>query len=77
MGFGLESLRATQSGADASDGDGQGWAAVPQWLECETVLGLGGGPKGEQRKRYREHVENALREGLTPGSTGLDRKSVV
>ena len=41
-----------------------GWTAAPDWLECETVLGLGGGPKGEQRRRYREHVETALREGL-------------
>jgi hypothetical protein len=33
-------------------------------LECETVLGLGGGSKAEQRRRYREYVERAVREGL-------------
>ena len=36
----------------------------PEWLECETILGLGGGAKGEQRRRYRDYVEMAAREGL-------------
>ena len=31
---------------------------------CEAVLGLGGGPKVEQRRHYREAVENAVRESL-------------
>jgi hypothetical protein len=33
-------------------------------LECQTVLGLGGGAKAEQRRRYRDYVETAVREGL-------------
>ena len=32
--------------------------------ECQTVLGLGGGAKAEQRRRYRDYVERAVREGL-------------
>jgi putative transposase len=41
-----------------------GLESAPAWLECDTVLGLGGGPKKEQRRRYREYVEKAVREGL-------------
>ncbi len=41
-----------------------GWTPAPGWLECEAVLGLGGGRKEEQRRRYREYVEKAVREGL-------------
>ena len=41
-----------------------GLGPVPEWLECRTVLGLGGGRKAEQRRRYREYVEEAMREGL-------------
>ena len=36
----------------------------PEWLTCQSVLDLGGGRKEEQRSRYREYVESALREGL-------------
>ena len=36
----------------------------PEWLECESVLALGGGPKKEQRRKYRQYVEQAVREGL-------------
>jgi len=40
-----------------------GLAPVPKWVECETVRSLGGGPKRERTRRYREYVETALREG--------------
>jgi hypothetical protein len=33
-------------------------------LECQTVLAMGGGRKAEQRRRYREFVQEAVREGL-------------
>lgn len=41
-----------------------GLGKQPEWLECDTVLGLGGGKKAEQRRVYREYVEGAVREGL-------------
>ena len=41
-----------------------GLGRVPEWLESQTVLGLGGGVKGKQRRRYRAYVEAAVREGL-------------
>jgi putative transposase len=41
-----------------------GLAKAPGWLECRSVLKLGGGTKGEERKSYREYVEGAVREGL-------------
>lgn len=41
-----------------------GLGKQPDWLECETVLSLGGGRKREQRQAYREYVEAAVREGL-------------
>jgi len=41
-----------------------GLAKVPGWLECRSVLKLGGGSQGEERRRYREYVEAAVREGL-------------
>jgi hypothetical protein len=41
-----------------------GVGSAPEWLECQTVLGLGGGAKAERRRRYREYVERAVREGL-------------
>jgi putative transposase len=41
-----------------------GLGRVPEWLECQTVLGLGGGAKGERGQRYRAYVETAVREGL-------------
>ena len=36
----------------------------PAWLECESVLELGGGKQCEQRRRYCEYVEVAVREGV-------------
>jgi REP element-mobilizing transposase RayT len=41
-----------------------GLAARPAWLECETILKLGGGKAAEQRANYRRYVEAAVREGL-------------
>ncbi|MBI4659898.1 MAG: transposase [Verrucomicrobia bacterium] len=41
-----------------------GIAAKPPWLECDEILGQEGGSKADQRRRYREYVEAAAREGL-------------
>jgi putative transposase len=41
-----------------------GLARAPEWLECQTVLELGGGGKGKRSGRYRDYVERAVREGL-------------
>lgn len=41
-----------------------GLEPAPEWLECQTVLGLGGGAGAEPRRQYREYVERAVREGL-------------
>jgi REP element-mobilizing transposase RayT len=41
-----------------------GLAKVPGWLECRTVLKMGGGRKGEEARNYRQYVEGAIREGL-------------
>jgi REP element-mobilizing transposase RayT len=42
-----------------------GLAKGPPWLRMETVLRLGGGPKGQgQREAYRNYVESAVRQGL-------------
>jgi len=54
-----------------------GWAVVPKWLECQTVLGLGGGLKSERGKRYRDYVEQALREGLERSPWESLREQVV
>lgn len=35
----------------------------PAWLDCEAILELGGGQKGERGRNYREYVEAAVREG--------------
>lgn len=41
-----------------------GLERMPEWLECQTVLGLSGGAGAEQRRWYRDYVETAAREGL-------------
>jgi hypothetical protein len=41
-----------------------GETSVPAWLECDKVLGLDGGARAEQRRRYRKYVEDVVREGL-------------
>jgi REP element-mobilizing transposase RayT len=41
-----------------------GLALAPAWLGCRRVLELGGGRQGEARRRYRDYVEAAVREGL-------------
>jgi putative transposase len=41
-----------------------GLVRAPEWLECQTVLELGGGAKAERGRRYRDYVETAVREGL-------------
>lgn len=54
-----------------------GRVQAPEWLECETVLGMGGGRKAEQRRRYREYVERAVREGLRESPWESVREQVV
>jgi len=54
-----------------------GLAAVPEWLECGTVLELGGGRKGGERRHYREYVEGALREGVSQSPWEELREQVV
>ena len=54
-----------------------GLGKVPSWLEGQTVLGLGGGAKAEQRRRYREYVESAVREGLEESPWEAVREQVV
>ena len=54
-----------------------GLERAPQWLECQSVLGLGGGVRAQQRRRYREYVEMALREGLEKSPWESVREQVV
>jgi len=54
-----------------------GLVAAPRWLECATVLGLGGGSKGKQRRRYAEYVRRAVREGLPESPWESVREQVV
>jgi REP element-mobilizing transposase RayT len=39
-------------------------ARRPAWLECATVLEMGGGKAAQRVANYRRYVENQLREGL-------------
>jgi REP element-mobilizing transposase RayT len=41
-----------------------GAVRAPEWLECGSVLRLGGGRLEEQRRNYRNYVEGAVREGV-------------
>jgi REP element-mobilizing transposase RayT len=52
-----------------------GLAAQPKWLECEPTLELGGGKAEARRRKYREYVENQLRQGaaLEPWTELRDR----
>jgi REP element-mobilizing transposase RayT len=54
-----------------------GLGRAPAWLECETVLALGGGAKGQQRRRYLEYVETAVREGLEKSPWEAVQEQVV
>jgi len=54
-----------------------GLAAKPEWLECDEILSLGGGRKGEEQRRYREYVEMAVREGLEKSPWEELREQVV
>ncbi len=49
----------------------------PDWLECDKVLELGGGPVKERRRRYREYVEEAIREGLKASPWESLREQIV
>lgn len=54
-----------------------GLERTPEWLECETVLALGGGAKGEQRRGYLEYVQTAAREGLEESPWEAVQEQVV
>ena len=54
-----------------------GLTVKPEWLECDEILSLGGGQKGEQRRRYREYVARAVREGLEKNPWEEVREQVV
>lgn len=54
-----------------------GLITPPKWLECQTVLSLGGGPKKEWSKRYREYCETAVREGLKQSPWESLREQVI
>lgn len=54
-----------------------GLGQAPEWLECQTVLELGGGAKGERSRRYRDYVESAVREGLEKSPWESVREQVV
>lgn len=55
-----------------------GLERAPEWLECQTVLALGGSGAGaEQRRRYRDYVEGAVREGLEKSPWESVREQVV
>jgi len=49
----------------------------PEWLQCDVVLDLGGGRKGERRRNYREYVESAVREGMEKSPWEGLREQVV
>jgi putative transposase len=36
----------------------------PEWLECDSILELGGDKKDARKRKYRDYVESAVREGL-------------
>lgn len=46
-----------------------GLAPRPAWLNCERILALGGKPC-ERRRRYRDYVEDAVREGTAKQPLG-------
>jgi REP element-mobilizing transposase RayT len=55
-----------------------GLVQAPRWLECQTVLDLGGGAKAQQRQRYQDYVEEAVRrEGLEQSPWESVREQVV
>lgn len=54
-----------------------GSAKPPPWLECATVLALGGGPSADRRTAYQAYVENAVREGLAERPWAALQEQVV
>ena len=54
-----------------------GYEPVPMWLECKTMLALGGGAKADQRRRYLEYVQSAVREGLAQSPWESVQEQVV
>jgi REP element-mobilizing transposase RayT len=54
-----------------------GLCATPTWLECDTILSLGGGRKRDWHSNYRAYVESAVREGLEKGPWESLREQAV
>ncbi len=54
-----------------------GLVEAPRWLECQSVLGLGGGAKAKQRRRYRDDIERSVREGWEASPWESVREQVV
>jgi putative transposase len=54
-----------------------GLERAPAWLECGEVLALGGESEHQRRRRYREYVEEAIREGLKDAPWQSLRDQVV
>lgn len=54
-----------------------GLAKAPAWLECRTVLDLGGAGQGQERRNYREYVEGVVREGLVKSPWEALKEQVV
>jgi hypothetical protein len=50
---------------------------TPDWLECDTVLELGGKQTSDRRRNYRDYVESAVREGLAESPWASLREQVV
>jgi REP element-mobilizing transposase RayT len=54
-----------------------GLEPAPEWLERRALLARGSGKPGDQRRRYREYVETAVREGLEKSPWESVREHVV
>jgi hypothetical protein len=48
-----------------------GLEPAPAWLECRTVLGLGGRTHGNPHRPYRDYAETAVREQVVLGGAGF------
>jgi len=54
-----------------------GLVRAPAWLECATVLALGGTGQEAARRHYRDYVEAAIREGLAKSPWDELKEQVV
>jgi putative transposase len=54
-----------------------GAAKVPEWLECDTILAMGGARRAARRKAYQTYVEDAIREGLAVNPWAALKEQVI